>query len=350
MPNAPAGSYNPEGAFWTGERFLVVAGATVETWNPNRNEWKVVAQIPQADDCEGCGYGETAVWTGEELLLWGGGFSFRAPNGSKHKGVSVDLEGEVVPLPDAPIPVRRWHQAVWTGSEMITFGGGSDSVARNDGAAYNPGTRTWREIARSPVGGYVNTLVWTGKEMITWGGIEDATTSTHGYPSGFIAQGAAYDPAADEWRRLAGSGLDPRGGHSAVWTGEEMIVWGGLSRIPTTCHDCGYPTDAGAYNPSTDKWRAIRLGPMSGRVDHTSVWTGQEMIVYGGSTPGGSRRRNSAGLYDLAADRWRKLPEPPIAGRNFHVAVWTGTEMLVWGGQKPNGQPFSDGVLFVPDW
>jgi len=40
-------------------------GSTIEAWDPERDEWKVVAEIPQAEQCEGCGYSETVVWTGE---------------------------------------------------------------------------------------------------------------------------------------------------------------------------------------------------------------------------------------------------------------------------------------------
>ena len=41
-----------------------------------------------------------------------------------------------------------------------------------------------------------------------------------------------------------------RAGHTAVWTGSEMIVWGGVS-----VHHC-YLNTGGRYNPSTDSWTA----------------------------------------------------------------------------------------------
>jgi hypothetical protein len=348
IPKAPAGWYRPEGAFWIDDRLVVVAGSTIESWNPERREWKVIAGIPQAEECEGCGYSETAVWTGDELLLWGGGFSFRAPDGSAHAGVSVDLDGNIAPLPDAPIPVRWWHGAIWTGSEMIVFGGGDDSHGRRDGAAYNPSTRIWREIAKAPVGGYANTLVWTGSEMITWGGIQDSS-DPGGFPAGFVATGAAYDPETDKWRMLERTELDPRGWHSSVWTGEEMIVWGGVARPIIDCYDCGYAEDAGAYNPTTGTWRRIDSGPLSGRVEHTAVWTGSLMVVFGGSPPGGGSGRGDGGVFDLASNAWQQVPNPPIEGRYRHAAVWTGEVVMLWGGQTPQGQSFSDGASFRPN-
>lgn len=349
LPQAEVGWYRPEGAFWTGNRLLVVAASTVQTWNPRRNKWKVLVDIPQSEECEGCGYSQTVVWTGAELLLWGAGFSYLAPDGSRHRGASVDLDGNVVPLPKAPIRNRWWHDAVWTGSEMIVFGGGRDYHGRRDGASYNPYSRTWRRIPEAPVGGYANTLVWTGTEMITWGGIMDSTTGPHGYPTGFAATGAAYDPARDEWRVLEPSGLDPRGWHSAVWTSTEMLVWGGVAQPNTTCRSGCHAGDAGAYDPESGTWRAIDAGPLSGRVEHTAVWTGSDMIVYGGDVPGGGFPRNDGAAYDLIADTWDLLPSAPTMSRARHSATWTGEEMIVWGGHEPNGAPVLDGASFRPN-
>ena len=45
--------------------------------------------------------------------------------------------------------------------------------------------------------------------------------------------GRRYDPATDTWRSLpTANAPSARGGHTAVWTWEEMIVWGGYGRGP----------------------------------------------------------------------------------------------------------------------
>ncbi len=70
---------------------------------------------------------------------------------------------------------------------------------------------------------------------------------------------------------------DARAYHTAVWTGTEMIVWGG-----------GFPqtNTGGRYDPATDTWAATGLsGAPSARLGHTAVWTGTEMIVWGGRIP-----------------------------------------------------------------
>ena len=69
-----------------------------------------------------------------------------------------------------------------------------------------------------------------------------------------------------------------RSTHTAVWTGSEMIVWGGWNG--STFFDTG-----GRYNPSTDSWTATSsTNAPAGRYAHTAVWTGSEMIVWGGGT------------------------------------------------------------------
>ena len=63
--------------------------------------------------------------------------------------------------------------------------------------------------------------------------------------------------------------------HTAVWTGSEMIVWGGL--------DGSYLNTGGRYNPATDNWTATSTTDAPAARDrHTAVWTGSEMIVWGG--------------------------------------------------------------------
>src|SRR5438445_106777 len=70
---------------------------------------------------------------------------------------------------------------------------------------------------------------------------------------------------------------DGRIDHTAVWTGSEMIVWGGTDGI-------SYFNIGGRYAPSTDIWTGTSTtGAPSARESHTAVWTGSQMIVWGGS-------------------------------------------------------------------
>lgn len=59
------------------------------------------------------------------------------------------------------------------------------------------------------------------------------------------------------------------------------------------------------------------------------------MIVWGGSD--GTTRWNDGGRYDPVADRWTSVTtvNAPVA-RDRHTAIWTGLEMIVWGGTALN--------------
>jgi hypothetical protein len=81
---------------------------------------------------------------------------------------------------------------------------------------------------------------------------------------------------------------------------------------------------------ATVRWTPIPPAPLSPRGFHTAVWTGTEMLVWGGSTAG--RLFADGAVYDPAAGSWRSMPRAPLAPRTGHVAVWTGRELLVWGG------------------
>src|SRR2546430_17206157 len=73
----------------------------------------------------------------------------------------------------------------------------------------------------------------------------------------------------------------PRAFHSAVWTGTEMIIWGGDDG--TNSFNTGKK-----YNPSTDTLASTSTnGAATARSNHTAVGNGNGMIVVGG--PGSSR-------------------------------------------------------------
>ncbi|HSY22180.1 MAG TPA: hypothetical protein VK841_08705, partial [Polyangiaceae bacterium] len=128
--------------------------------------------------------------------------------------------------------------AVWTGSEMIVWGGGpidangNFSVALADGAAYEPRSDTWRSIHLAPGGLIAGAAVWTGTQMIVWGGSDSQGPTTRGY---------AYDPATDAWSTLTEDGAPAaRVDFAAVWTGQSLVIWGGNeddTSIPFTPND-----------------------------------------------------------------------------------------------------------------
>ncbi len=265
----------------------------------------------------------TAVWTGREMLVWGGS-SITADGDSVAKADGAAFSprsGRWRRLPPAPIGGRFGHIGVWTGEEMLVWGGADHSeTAPVTGAAFNPDTGRWRTTAPAPIQGRSNHVaVWTGKELLVWGGtFRDV-----------FGDGAAYDPATDRWRRLPRGPLAERFGATAVWTGEEMLVWGGATH--TLDYDAG-PKGA-AYDPVADRWRRLPPSPLRGRADHIAAWTGREMVLWGGSALGfGGQVFGDGAAFDPVSDRWRSLPRGAPTPRFGHSAVWTGAQVLVWGG------------------
>jgi hypothetical protein len=165
--------------------------------------------------------------------------------------------------------------------------------------------------------------VWTGQEMIVWGG--QAPTGVQ-VP---LATGARYNPTANTWTAMATLRAPiARYGHSAVWTGQEMIVWGGGNGNGTLL-------DSGArYNPQTDKWTTMSLeGAPRGRTYSVAAWGGTHMLIWGGETE--NRGSGEPRRYDPTTDTWSAvsstdLPPSAVGTR----ALWTGSEILLMGGSR----------------
>src|SRR5207249_8065850 len=111
----------------------------------------------------------------------------------------------------------------------------------------------------------------TGSKMIVWGGFDGVAD---------VNTGGIYDPSADTWTPTSTSGAPAaRDLHVAVWadSSSEMDIWGGQDDTVTQLNT------GGRYNPTTDQWTATStLGaPIGGRFAAV-VWTGSEMIAWGG--------------------------------------------------------------------
>ena len=78
-------------------------------------------------------------------------------------------------------------------------------------------------------------------------------------------------------------------------------------------------------------WQPTAASCPSPRYGHTALWTGTQMIVWGGK--GASGYLNSGGRYDPVANTWQPTSSTSAPSiRDLHTAVWTGTQMIVWGG------------------
>src|SRR5581483_7234422 len=164
-----------------------------------------------------------------------------------------------------PLRSRVGHVSVWTGSELVVWGG--EPAA--DGAAYNPSTASWRRIRPAPFPASTGAAsAWTGFELLVWGG------DTGGPRAVVTANGGAYDIGADVWRRLSPAPLTARRPLAAAWTGERFVVVGG------TTGDGEWLADGAAYDPQSNRWTAVAPLPIAFR-QAVAMWTGQELVVFG---------------------------------------------------------------------
>jgi hypothetical protein len=110
--------------------------------------------------------------------------------------------------------------------------------------------------------------------------------------------------------------------HAMVgWTGNEVVVAGGTSGP-------GIDIAGAAYDPSTDSWRRITEPPgfePGGLSDNQAfgpaVWTGTELISW-----------QSSLAYNPETDTWRRIAPSPLAPRMDEAIAAVQGGVLVWGG------------------
>jgi len=328
--NAP-GSRSGHTAVWTASAMIVWGGYSFEigdylntggTYNPDTDSWTATSTASAPDSRDH----HTAVWTGSEMIIWGGSTDVSSFNaGGRYDPIANSWTATTTV--NAPA-ARANHTGVWTGNEMIVWGGFGDGTFFSNGGRYNPTINSWvaTSTTNAPDSRYAHTAVWSGTEMIIWGGYFFDGNDR------FLNTGGKYDPNTDSW--TATSTANTPGGrysHTGVWTGTEMIVWGGRTR------DLGFLDTGAKYSPITDSWTPIiTVNTPSGRAYHTAIWTGSEMIVWGGfASPA---YFNTGGRYDPQTDSWiaTSMINAPT-GREQPTGVWTGSEMIVWGGYYYDG-------------
>jgi N-acetylneuraminic acid mutarotase len=322
---------------WVDDRFYVFGRVSIAqapycrdvagVYDPMADTW---SDLPGAPGPVGCFEGgDVAVWTGEEILLWGVTNTAFDPATERWRKL--------------PRPPAGWggpSVVAWTGSQMIGWGGGCCGSVDADGAAYTPSTDRWRLLPPAPIAGRHAMGAWTGTALLIVGGSGADTAQG----TGVFADGAAYDPTTRTWRRLPRMPF-PREGGEAFWTGEELVVLGG--RTPTGRWMLAPAEEGVAYDPSTDTWR--RLAPMVyPRIGFVGAWTGEILVVWGGTMPKDTLPK-SGEIYDPATDSWSPLPRSPLRARQNALSGWTGDELLIFGGWDARKDRWrADGAALIP--
>ncbi len=158
--------------------------------------------------------------------------------------------------------------------------------------------------------------------MIVWGGFDGSTP---------LGSGGRYNPARDSWTTMTTNGAPSRRisiNSVMVWTGSEMIVWGGS--------DGSGPVNTGArYRPDKDVWVSMTTSGAPIRAGATGVWTGSELIVWGGRD--GNKYFNDTFIYTLEEEVFRitgavlensdlLVSFPSVTGRSYKL--WQSDTMI----------------------
>ncbi len=258
------------------------------------------------------------------MIVWGG---------SQDSDNEYDSGGRYDPASDSWTPTSvagYWQRAsanqtsIWTGNELIYWGfdGGNDS-GPGHGIVFNPTTGAWTStslssapagLRRNPHGG----LDRHGDDRLGRGWIRGSVSRRPVGATTRYSTPGRRSPTSDDPSAL-------RTKHTAVWTGDEMIVWGGAMAA-------GIP--AGATTPHRQLDADVRPNAPVRALITPPSGPASEMIVWGGQYRSGVE---FPGRPVRSSDRhpWQPIALSGSSGwRGGSAAVWTGSEMLVWGGKE----------------
>jgi hypothetical protein len=375
LPLSPLEALKDSLSVWTGEKMIIWAGdgnsGSVNSgalYDPITGSWTLISSTDNVPSHRTDLMDFHGIWTGAQMMVWSGRSSDGEYSDAATQRVIRDDGGIYVPETDTWVaiaetdlsPGRAYVHGVWTGSQMIVWGGNHETSASGAqdlgveeptlGAIFTPGNvdttsdDAWQALSttNAPSQRKHGVVVWTGNRLLTWGGAYSHTL--------FYNDGASYDPETDSWTAISSIGAPSGREFSAfVWTGSKLLVWGGYNGAE--CLD-----DGALYDPSTDTWSPITtVNAPSARMTTSASWTGDEMILWGGANVLTDSDGNQSttylsdgAFYNPDTDTWTTMAAvDTLSGRRSFVQVWTGSQLIIWGGYNGT-EYFKDGAIFTP--
>jgi hypothetical protein len=245
-------------------------------------------------------------------------------------------------ISDAPIAGRSGAIAVWSGAEVIVWGGLIDCCAidstihESDAAAYDPAADKWRRLADVPSpwsgdGGPAITAVFDAKMVV--------------YRGERIAR---FDPVANRWAELPAVVPPevPTGEPACGMTGGPALI-GALAADQLYIWTGGCAPMRGLVHSVRPSSTAIPWRPTAPSVLQDSgsraVAGGDSVIFLASGVPTGE----DVYRYDIKANAMKKLEHPGLDIAPFASVVWTGRELLVFNGSRGIDQP-RPGAIYGP--
>lgn len=228
---------------------------------------------------------------------------------------------------------------VWGGAERLTgdVGDVTELPLLGDGARLDSESWTWLPMSTdgAPSPRSTPVAVWTGEELIIYGGFARAERS-----SGVdepLNDGYRYNPTTDTWAPLGASGPVLPWPGSAAWTGKQLLVW---SQSEDQTGWVG-----GAYDPETMSWTDLQFPagfPVMQSVIHTT--TDGQVVVFPKSGP----LPSTVFVYEGNDTGWRAFPiDVDVEPRGSVAPVWVNDRLILWGGYTSFEPP--DQCVDVPD-
>lgn len=252
----PAGAQ----ARWTGDELLVLGGqpgAPLAAWayDPGLDTWRTLPPGPLATPPDGI-----LAWTGREALVWSGA----SADGDAHPVAALDPATGVWRTADPAPPLGPDPVGTWTGRELLLW----DATS---GIAYDPAADAWRTLDDPPAA--MRTL---GRMAVAVG---DDVLLAGAYPRvGIAAYGYRYRPSAARWdvQPLPEPPDEQFPAISAVVTGaDDAVVLHRYSRGPSG-------GEAFRWTRLNGSWERLTPNPVLERLATAEVWTGEQLLVWGG--------------------------------------------------------------------
>jgi hypothetical protein len=192
-----------------------VAYATTFTEDRGGSAWTTYAagwtQLPAPPEWR---YGAGIVWTGSQLLYWGGANSAKDVPPSDEGYAFDPVAATWSAMPTAPEPGAP-AAAIWTGSQALFFMPDASGVRV---LAFDPATSTWRAFDRGPRGPvFTSSFTWTGRGVLVFGGAIDRQ---HGSAKAWM-----FDPSDGSWMQQPSAPVAVSA-PVATWDGQQVIIVG----------------------------------------------------------------------------------------------------------------------------
>lgn len=273
----------------------------------------------------------SSAWTGHDLIVWGG----QTSRGLRDDGAVYDPVSRTwTVLPAAPLTPRAGALSAWVAGRFVVWGGGALGGGKqaSDGASYDPTTRAWATLPAAPVSSY-------GWAQLVVVGDRAVLLSTPRYGQQ-IVHVDAYDPATGMWRTLPD--LTAPADHqissvAVLVAGDTVYVWLDWYRdVPSPANSVTIYSGVDSYSldTSTGRWATASLKPGHGYSDNP-IWTGRQILLvdeYSACGPCDSPL--SLGPPSEAIDpqtgRRTSIPTGPLSLESLGY-FWTGSALLSLG-------------------